>query len=120
LGRYNTQDKFIWKHTDAGDLELKQAYDFKLPKVQELHLAKLIWNADIPPSKSFLVWRLMHEKLPTDENLMIRGCAIPFMCNFSFNHVETSFHIFFECQFAITLVLVSRLLEFNITVYLNG
>jgi hypothetical protein len=84
-------------------LELKQAYDFKLPQVQDLHWAKLIWNVDIPPSRSFLVWRLMHEKLPTDENLMTRGCAIPSMCNFYKNHVETSFHIFFQCQFAITL-----------------
>jgi hypothetical protein len=98
-----TQDKFIWKHTDAGDLEFKQAYDFKLPQVQELHWAKRIWNVDIPPSKSFLVWRLMHEKLPTDENMMTRGCDIPSMCNFCNHHVETSFHIFFECQFAIKL-----------------
>jgi mannosylglycoprotein endo-beta-mannosidase len=98
-----TQDKFIWKHIDAGDLEFKQAYDFKLAQVQELHWAKLIWNVDIPPSKFFLVWRLMHDKLPTDENMMTRGCAIPSMCNFCMQQVETSFHIFFECQFAIKL-----------------
>jgi ribonuclease HI len=84
-------------------LELKQAYDFKLPQVQELHWAKLIWNADIPPSKSFLVWRLMHDKLPTYDNLMTRVCSIPSMCNFCRQHIETSFHIFFECQFAIKL-----------------
>jgi hypothetical protein len=98
-----THDKLIWKHTDDGDLSLKQAYDFILPQVQELHWAKLVWNADIPPSRSLLAWRLMHEKLPTDENLMTRGCAVPSMCNFCCNHVETSFHIFFECQFAIKL-----------------
>jgi ribonuclease HI len=45
----------------------------------------------------------MHEKIPTDENLMTRGCEIPSMCNFCNNHVETSFHIFFECQFSIKL-----------------
>lgn len=66
----STQDTFIWKHTDNGDLELKQAYDFKLAQVQELHWARLIWNADIPPSKSLLAWRLMHDKLPTYDNLM--------------------------------------------------
>jgi hypothetical protein len=32
-----TQDKLIWKHTDSGDLELKQAYIFKNPQFQELH-----------------------------------------------------------------------------------
>jgi ribonuclease HI len=98
-----TQDTLIWKHTDNGDLELKQAYDFMLPRVQDLHWAKMVWNADIPPSKSFLAWRLMHEKLPTDENLMTRGCDIPSMCSFCHSHVESSFHIFFQCDFAIKL-----------------
>jgi hypothetical protein len=32
-----SQDKLIWKHTDSGDLELKQAYIFKIQQVQELH-----------------------------------------------------------------------------------
>jgi hypothetical protein len=98
-----TQDNLIWKHSDNGDLELKHAYDFKLAQVQELHWARLIWNVDIPPSKSLLAWRLMHDKLPTDDNLMTRGCSIPSMCNFCLKHTETSFHIFFECQFAIKL-----------------
>ncbi|CAJ2666577.1 unnamed protein product [Trifolium pratense] len=74
-----------------------------MQQFQDLHWAKLIWNCDIPPSKSFFVWRLMHEKVPTEENLMIRGCAIPYMCNFCCRHVESSFHIFFECDYAIKL-----------------
>jgi hypothetical protein len=50
-----------------------------------------------------MVWRLMHGKMPTDENLMARGCAIPSMCNLCNNQVESSFHLFFECQYAIKL-----------------
>jgi hypothetical protein len=50
-----------------------------------------------------MVWRLMHEKMPTDENLMSRGCALPSMCNLCNCHIESSFHIFFECSFAIRL-----------------
>jgi hypothetical protein len=34
---------------------------------------------------------------------MIRGCAIPSMCNLCNCHVESSFHIFFQCKFAIKL-----------------
>jgi hypothetical protein len=74
-------DNFLWKHSDSGDLELKQAYIFKSQHVQDLHWAKQIWNIAIPPSKSLMVWRLMHDKMPTDEKLMERGCAIPSMCN---------------------------------------
>jgi hypothetical protein len=42
----------------------------------------------------------MNEKVPTDENLKYRGCYVPSMCN---SHEESSFHLFFECKFAIRL-----------------
>jgi hypothetical protein len=100
---FPANDKILWKHTDDGELQLKEAYQFKLTQHQELVWAKAIWNIDIPPSKSLLVWRIMHGKVPTDENLMSRGCFIPSMCNLCNSHVETSFHIFFECSYAIKL-----------------
>jgi hypothetical protein len=100
---FPAKDKILWKHTDDGDLQLKEAYQFKLIQHQELVWAKVIWNLDIPPSKSLLVWRIMHGKTPTNENLMLRGCFIPSMCNLCNSHVETSFHIFFECSYAIKL-----------------
>jgi hypothetical protein len=45
----------------------------------------------------------MHNKVPTDENLMLRGCALPSICCFCKKHGESSFHIFFECDFAIKI-----------------
>ncbi|KAK2430924.1 hypothetical protein QL285_029213 [Trifolium repens] len=96
-------DTLLWQHTDSGDLSFKQAYTFKNMHVQELPWAKHIWRTEIPPSKSLMVWRLMHEKMPTDENLMSRGCAISSMCNLCKTHVESSFHLFFECSYAIKL-----------------
>ncbi|GAU22346.1 hypothetical protein TSUD_106740 [Trifolium subterraneum] len=83
---------------DTGELNLSDAYRFKLQQFQDLHWAKLIWNPDIPPSKSCLAWSLMHNKVPTDENLMLRGCALPSMCSLCNKNVESSFHIFFECN----------------------
>jgi ribonuclease HI len=96
-------DSLLWKHTDDGDLHLKDAYLFKTQGWEELSWAKYIWSIDLPPSKSFLVWRLFHDKIPTDEHLKGRGCYIPSMCNLCSNHEETSFHLFFECWFAIRL-----------------
>jgi mannosylglycoprotein endo-beta-mannosidase len=91
-----TSDTLLWHHTDSGDLELKQAYEFKSQQYQELHWAKLIWIPEIPPSKSLLVWRLMLGKVPTDENLISRGCSIPSMCSLCQSHAESSHHLFFE------------------------
>jgi ribonuclease HI len=97
------QDNLVWMHTDSGNLQLKDAFLFKSQQLQDLHWANVIWSPDIPPSKSLFIWRLMHDKVPTDENLLRRGCFIPSMCSFCFKHDESSFHIFFECDFAIKL-----------------
>jgi hypothetical protein len=95
------EDQMLWKLTDIGDLSLKEAYLFKMQHSQDLTWAKLIWNSAIPPSKSLLVWRLMYDKIPTDENLLSRGCHMPPMCSICKNQVEYTFHVFFECGFAV-------------------
>jgi hypothetical protein len=81
-------------------LQLKEAYLFKLQQFQDLYWPKLIWSADIPPSKSLFVWRLMHDKVPTDEQLLLRGCCIPSMCSLCNKFAESTIHLFFECEFA--------------------
>jgi hypothetical protein len=116
----HSQEKLLWMHTDSGDLELKQAYNFKSQQFQVLHWATLVWNPDIPPSKSLLVRRLMHEKISTDKNLMLKGCVIPSMCNFCHIHVETSFHIFLMCFSHQALILASWLFESCSSIQFHG
>lgn len=62
-------------------ISVKDAFLFKRHQSPELDWANCIWSADIPPSQSLISWRLMHDKLPTDEKLMERGCCIPSMCS---------------------------------------
>lgn len=64
-----TRDKLILKHSTNGDMTLKEAYNFKKSNSTKLPWAKLIWSNDVPPSKSLMVWRLMLDKLPTDDIL---------------------------------------------------
>lgn len=59
--------------------------------------AKLLLNTYIPPSRSFITWRLIHNKLPTDDNLRKRGCFIVSICCFCMQEAESSQHIFFDC-----------------------
>jgi len=60
----------------------------------------VIWRTCIPPSHSFVFWRLMLSKLPTDDNLRTRGCTIVSVCVLCYKHAETSSHLFLECSFA--------------------
>jgi len=84
-------------------LTLKEAFKFKYGPGQNIQWAKEAWCADIPPSKSLMTWRLIHNKLPTDDNLTLRGCNFPSMCSSCQSSSENAFHLFFECSFAVQL-----------------
>lgn len=60
-------DHLTWKCFISGDLILKYVYLFKAPASFPLKWANVIWSIDIPPSKSLLVWRLMHNKVPGND-----------------------------------------------------
>ncbi|XP_024634647.1 uncharacterized protein [Medicago truncatula] len=50
-----------------------------------------------------ILWRFIHGRMPTDENLRTRGCVIVSACCFCLKTVETSDHTFLQCPFAINL-----------------
>ncbi|GAU50480.1 hypothetical protein TSUD_409650 [Trifolium subterraneum] len=81
-------DNSCWRvgnGSDNGLLTLKIAYDFKRPHAPFLPWAKSIWSKDIPPTRSLLVWRVMLDKVPTDDKLIERGCNLPSMCSLYVN-----------------------------------
>jgi len=96
-------DKLMWHNTKSGDLSLKEAYQLKDSHANKLHWASTIWSIDIPPSRSLVAWRIMHDKMPTDEKLKERGCSFPSICNLYLNQEETTFHVFFDCSYAMRL-----------------
>ncbi|XP_058776325.1 uncharacterized protein LOC131650636 [Vicia villosa] len=77
LSMLEKDDLFIWTPAADGILTLKAAYDFKSCNYNDFDWGKLIWNAHIPASQSLVFWRLLHNKVPTDDNLIIRGIQIP-------------------------------------------
>ena len=98
-----SMDKLVWKHSGNGYLSLKDAYNFKKNHFPKLPWAKIIWSSDIPPSKSLCVWRVMLNKLSTDDNLKNKGYYLPSMCTLCKKHEESIFHLFFECSYAVNL-----------------
>jgi len=48
----------MWSHTPNGELPLKEAYKFKDHNTSKLPWTKYVWNRDVPPAKSLMVWRL--------------------------------------------------------------
>jgi len=97
------QGCLMWKATSNEDLTFKDAYLFKARTGQKIHWAKLAWSQGIPPSKSLFAWRVMHDRVPTDEKLQERGLNISSDCNCCFKEAETTMHLFFLCPFAARL-----------------
>jgi ribonuclease HI len=97
------EDKLLWIHNSHGDLTLKDAYSFFTTVGQKVNWAKSVWNIAIPPSKSFMVWRLFHHKMPTDEILSIRGLQLPSVCSLCNKEAETTNHLFLHCPFSLAL-----------------
>lgn len=57
------------------------------------------WDKNIPPSHSMLVWRFLHNKMPTDEICSLKGIPIISKCSLYMISFEISHHIFFGCPF---------------------
>jgi len=61
------------------------------------------WNKAIPPSRTSIVWKLLHNRIPTDD--LRRKCEI-FNVTFGpnwYNSCETTEHFFFSMSFAVNL-----------------
>lgn len=103
IPKFHDNDYLVWDCSASGNLSFKDAYTF-LNKLQNpVTWGKLIWNHFIPPSRFFLIWRVIHNKLPTDENLKLRGCTIVSICCLCGKSEESTQHLFFNCDFALSL-----------------
>ncbi|XP_058742422.1 uncharacterized protein LOC131614903 [Vicia villosa] len=94
------EDVLVWKPATDDSLTLKIAYDFKSSNNSVLDWGKRIWNKLIPASYSLLFWRLLHNRVPTDDNRAVRAFHLPSLCNLYGITGETVENLFFNCSFA--------------------
>ena len=86
------EDKLIWKKSHDGSLSFKDAYLFQTASNhQHPSWSKIIWNAAIPPSKSLLTWRILHEKcqrtsisFKEDVKFPLSTACVPWLQNLQF------------------------------------
>jgi hypothetical protein len=66
---------------------------------EEVDWVKDVWNKLNPLKMSTLIWKLMHNRLPTKDNLSERGVGInsSLLCVGGCGNLETATHVFFNC-----------------------
>jgi ribonuclease HI len=92
-------DDLVWTDSLSGDMTFKAAYFCDLPPPQVTGWASIIWRPFIPPSRSLVAWRIMHNVIATDDNLVRRGFPVVSCCSLCGRDYETADHLFLRCPF---------------------
>ena len=100
--QYHNEDKdiVVWKPTESGNFTCTSAWENCRFRRNDDVVNKLIWQKKVPFKMSFLLWRALKLKLPTNENMTNFGVetAKCYCCrNQGWNDVE---HIFMQGHFA--------------------
>ncbi|PKU60028.1 Putative ribonuclease H protein [Dendrobium catenatum] len=67
-----------------------------------------IWHKSIPTTISVFVWRILHRFIPTDDNLIKKGCILPSKCQCCF-HKESTHHVFYRVLLLLELRFISMI-----------
>jgi hypothetical protein len=100
LPRHPLDYRLVRYPSKDGNLSVKQSFEFLYSAQQRANWATWIWHACVPPAASFIAWRCFHNKMPTNENLITRGCIVVSGCALCLSNVETTSHVFLSCSFA--------------------
>ena len=95
------QDQAIWKLSSDGKFNCSTAWEEIRHKKPRNKFNSLLWHNFIPFKSSFLVWRMLKGKLPTNEKLTNFGIEpSPCFCCFDRAGMDTIDHTFNSGPFA--------------------
>ena len=95
-------DHLIWPLSPKGELTFKDAYKF-YNNSQPVHWVSHLWKPFIPPRVSCLSWKIMQNRVPTQDNLQKRGMFFVSRCEICKTNVDNVEHLFLKCPYAHTL-----------------
>ncbi|XP_074304872.1 uncharacterized protein LOC141639712 [Silene latifolia] len=105
----NFDDFLYWKYTEDGTYSVKSGYSIlwaASPAAQCIRSFvhtfpwKHVWRQGIPPKISVMLWRLAHNIMPTNDNLLSKRVPVESVCQLCRNSPETEEHLFRSCEIA--------------------
>ncbi|XP_074298594.1 uncharacterized protein LOC141629503 [Silene latifolia] len=99
-------DFLYWKYTEDGVYTVRSGYDFLLshmptscsPSFYSSFPWKVLWNLRCSPKLPLLVWRIVHNILPSLDNLSVRGLQVSTSCVFCHSSPKSLNHLFRSCS----------------------
>ena len=71
-------DQVIWSGTSSGTLSAREAYSFLAGTQSVCCWGKAIWHSAIQPRKSVTTWKVLLDRILTDDLLQRRGGSLMF------------------------------------------
>ncbi|CAA7053093.1 unnamed protein product [Microthlaspi erraticum] len=99
-------DSFLWVDPSgqfANDFSSKATWEKIRDSAPLVPWHGVIWFKQEIPRCSFISWLVMKKRLPTRDRLRAWGLGIPPECVLCSTGIESHDHLFFECDFSLTL-----------------
>lgn len=96
----NENDIVVWKDSTDGLFSLKTAWETIRAHENKVDWYAVVWFANNISKHSFLAWRVMMRRLPTQSRLCKLKILRMSQCCFCWNARETDEHLFFQCPFS--------------------
>ena len=77
----------------------QRLYNNELPSTGNVNWGKFIWDSYIPPRRSIILWKILHKRIATEEEVQRRGVQLVSYCRFCFANSESLDHLFWNCPF---------------------
>ncbi|XP_057803315.1 uncharacterized protein LOC131018618 [Salvia miltiorrhiza] len=91
-------DTRFWKNSVHGQVTSALAFANNCHRFPQVTWGTWIWERFIPMRRSMVVWRVLHNRLPTYDSLIRHGLIKPNHCPFCFRNNESIDHIFWSCM----------------------
>ncbi|KAL0909994.1 hypothetical protein M5K25_020913 [Dendrobium thyrsiflorum] len=89
------EDCILFNRSNDGKFDTKQVWN----SIRDSHPKNIfylsLWHGSIPPTYSFLIWRILNNYLPVDSNLLKKGFYIVSKCQCCY-HIENINHVFMQ------------------------
>ncbi|XP_074266190.1 uncharacterized protein LOC141588658 [Silene latifolia] len=113
----NIDDFLYWKYTEDGVYTVRSGYDYLMsqssfscsPSFYSAFPWKILWGVHSSTKLPLLVWRIIHNILPSLENLFVRGIQVSTSCVFCHSQTESLDHLFRTCTVTRHVWLLSSL-----------
>ncbi|GJW07735.1 RNA-directed DNA polymerase, eukaryota, reverse transcriptase zinc-binding domain protein [Tanacetum coccineum] len=101
----DVEDSCVWTFVIDGKFTIGDFGRIIDSKILPLLVPSTTWNTTLPKKVNIFIWRMTLDRLPHRLNLLSHGIDIPTIFCFSCNgNVESSNHIFCECDIAMEVL----------------